>query len=348
MRSRRAWQIAAQASVPPLRRSVGPTSIGSQLAAMSSCRRARSRFVAAAAGVELVGVVLDRDPRVRVRGVDSADERAPPPDLVLRDRLRKPVRPDGPEEQCLHLALGRPLVRRPSREELPEHRTTRPARATEPPHGRDPAPLRSRARVATRSRARARPVRAGRHRRDRTACEPASWPRFRDTTVRSSGSSALVSCTISPSWLSPSPARTGDLDQVPSATGQPMQRGGGPMRRDRSEPARPTRGQQVALPGRRRAAHPVDVVVELCQRRSATRSTICSWESPAIRACCTAEDAVMSAACRHVARRCPIGFHVDVHGRSPAATWDTHAFWRRLRAHAVTRRRQNAGRGSGG
>ena len=56
--------------------------------------------------VVLVAVVLDRDPAVRVRGIDPSHERAPDRDLVLDRGLRQAVTSEHLAQHRLHLALG--------------------------------------------------------------------------------------------------------------------------------------------------------------------------------------------------------------------------------------------------
>ena len=58
-------------------------------------------------GVFLLAVVLDREQCIRVRGIDSPDERAKVVvNLELQDGLGKSVRSKRLQQQRLHVALG--------------------------------------------------------------------------------------------------------------------------------------------------------------------------------------------------------------------------------------------------
>src|SRR5262245_19956047 len=63
------------------------------------------------AGVELVALVLDADPLLGPRSVESSVEAALVPDLVLRYRRRKAEIAEQPKHLRLHRTLGRFVLR---------------------------------------------------------------------------------------------------------------------------------------------------------------------------------------------------------------------------------------------
>ena len=212
--------------------------------------------------VMLLGVVLDRDLGLRIRGVGTGDEEIAVPDLVLDDWLRKSAPTKRLPEQRLRIALGRPLPGCAHRQQTPECWTTRATRPAEPSledrdlSGREQpatkpvlerqldhpeAVLLDRAQVEERSR----------RRRHRDSVD--------DGDVDGRKSLRLVHCDevlarSTPSWA-------GDLDDLATA-GQPVELSGAPVGRHSSEASCPTRSKDVTSPCHGRPAHPIDVVVD--------------------------------------------------------------------------------------
>ena len=249
-----------------VRRSAGPTSIGSQPAAIRSCRRARSRAVGQSPGVELVRVVLDRDRAHRGRRdrLDRRDGRHAQT-LCCRTGSGSPAARIAWSSQRLHLALGRALLRGRGSEQLSQHRTTRPAwtgsaveRSRSSSSSVDQVP------AGARSPVRARPFRrrytAPRSNRVRAGVVVG----IPSTTVMSRSDERLRLVHDQPVVSSSPPPGTGDLDQVPAparaARAAPRPTDATPPHESR----RPsTLRSRSPLPARRRAGHPVHALVKL-------------------------------------------------------------------------------------
>ncbi|MBK5289051.1 MAG: hypothetical protein JJE46_11350 [Acidimicrobiia bacterium] len=84
--------------------------------------------------MELIGVVLDRDPNVRIGKIDAPEPAAAVIHGELTHRLSQSAPPDGLQKECLAFALGRGIARVAvlnQRAENSDPRTTPPRKPRE-------------------------------------------------------------------------------------------------------------------------------------------------------------------------------------------------------------------------